>query len=58
MAWGCTSLKGKDHLFLINGTMDIYKYKDVLNKVKFGITDDYICQQNSNPKNMLGYDVI
>ncbi|GBP15725.1 Transposable element Tc1 transposase, partial [Eumeta japonica] len=56
MVWGCMSSKGVGNLEFIESTMDHRAYLDILKRNlpesvrKLGIQDDYIFQQDNDPK--------
>ena len=56
MVWGCMSSKGVGNLHFIEGKMDHYMYIDILKKnlrasvEKMGLRNDYLFQQDNDPK--------
>lgn len=61
MVWGCMSSKGCGNLVIIRGTMDKYVYKTILTKnlrasaIKLGLEEDFIFQQDNDPKHTSQY---
>jgi len=56
MVWGCMSSAGVGKLHFINGIMDRFMYRDILNAnlyqsaAKLGIVDNFLFQQDNDPK--------
>lgn len=56
MVWGCFASNGLDQLTEIHGRMDVKMYRDILDNnlkqstIKFGIQNNYIFQQDNDPK--------
>ena len=61
MVWGCISSRGVGSLVFIESIMDKYLYKRILSenllvsKEKLGLNDDFIFQQDNDPKHTSKY---